>query len=503
MKKLFLLLALSTAFSVMGFDIHELNRTLDSIHVYTDEYKMNLANDRADLLRSNKASQRIRTAMTLSDSYYFHDPDSSYYFMAKAWEMAAESGRDSLINILQLRVLSRMPLTGMAAEARNLFEQLEVPAYDSAFYKEYCFEGMCMYLNNLKLYPYGPEYDSISARAVELGETLLSLNNLTERERLGVEGVVYYLRGNYDQAAAASIEVLPILGNDLVSRHFHGRVVLEYYRSKVGYRQQYLEQLVSLAQSLLRDGVIDGALMAELGDALFELNYPEMAQKCYLAGFYALSVEPSRFREHSHSRQFLDERYNKLIDFEAKHKVYYYLFMSASILFGLLALIFIWLYFRKSRKQTEETVTLKTDTRLAELSFDVLNRTRDFNTLVDRKLTVGQSHELYNDIHSGRLIKEITEGFFEEFDRVFLKSEPDFIPRLNSLLLPDKQFDVYPDGKLSPELRIAALIKLGVDDSTRLSRILGLSLNTIYTYRNRLRGRAKDRNAFETALIAL
>ena len=91
--------------------------------------------------------------------------------------------------------------------------------------------------------------------------------------------------------------------------------------------------------------------------------------------------------------------------------------------------------------------------------------------------------------------------FFEVFDSEFLKAFPDFIERLNSLLQPDKQVKLLSGDRFTPELRIAAFIRLGITDSSRISGVLNLSLNTIYTYRNRLRSRAIDRDNFDAFLV--
>ncbi len=66
---------------------------------------------------------------------------------------------------------------------------------------------------------------------------------------------------------------------------------------------------------------------------------------------------------------------------------------------------------------------------------------------------------------------------------------------VNKLLLPDKQFPV--DTVFNTELRILALTRLGIDDSATIARFLGISTNTIYTYRNKMRSRAIDRTTFD------
>ena len=126
---------------------------------------------------------------------------------------------------------------------------------------------------------------------------------------------------------------------------------------------------------------------------------------------------------------------------------------------------------------------------------------RDFNKYVHRKLTAGQVKDLFSDVEASTYVRSQTERFFEEFDKKFHSSHPDFIERLNSLLREDARFEPLAAPRLSPELRIAALMMLGVGDSGLMARVLGLSLNTVYTYRNRLKGRAENRAEFENMLV--
>ena len=121
----------------------------------------------------------------------------------------------------------------------------------------------------------------------------------------------------------------------------------------------------------------------------------------------------------------------------------------------------------------------------------------DYNLHVARKLKAGQVKDLFAEVESGKYIQKQNDKYFEVFDSTFLANFPNFLVGLNRLLQPDKQLSLLPGDRLSPELRIAAFMRLGVTDSARLSQALGLSLNTIYTYRNRLKGRALDRDKFE------
>ncbi|WP_304382321.1 DUF6377 domain-containing protein [uncultured Duncaniella sp.] len=74
---------------------------------------------------------------------------------------------------------------------------------------------------------------------------------------------------------------------------------------------------------------------------------------------------------------------------------------------------------------------------------------------------------------------------------------PTYIEDVNKLLQPDKQIVLSSPGILTTELRVLALSRLGIDDAAVIARFLGISTNTIYTYRNKLRTRAVDRASFE------
>ncbi|MGD1998126.1 MAG: DUF6377 domain-containing protein [Flavobacteriaceae bacterium] len=82
----------------------------------------------------------------------------------------------------------------------------------------------------------------------------------------------------------------------------------------------------------------------------------------------------------------------------------------------------------------------------------------------------------------------------------FLHIHPNFIPSVNQLLNEHKQIVIEDDGKLNTELRILALIRLGITSSSKIARILRYSVNTIYNYRASIKNRAKDKSNFEVLI---
>lgn len=139
--------------------------------------------------------------------------------------------------------------------------------------------------------------------------------------------------------------------------------------------------------------------------------------------------------------------------------------------------------------------------QLLEIAVNAELRSREFNILAERKLAAGQSKDLYELLSSGKQAVLNRERFFESFDKLMRETCSDLPQRINALLKPDKQLEF--GERLTPEERIALFLSFGIDNSTVLAQVLGLSLNTVYTYRNRLKGRAENRADFEEELRKL
>jgi DNA-binding CsgD family transcriptional regulator/tetratricopeptide (TPR) repeat protein len=127
----------------------------------------------------------------------------------------------------------------------------------------------------------------------------------------------------------------------------------------------------------------------------------------------------------------------------------------------------------------------------------------EFNRMCRRKITAGQSEDLLQFIKSGKVMADQRKKFYDIFDDSFLHIYPTFVQDVNALLVPDKRINITAPGVLTTELRILAFMRLGVEDTSQVARFLGLSLNTIYTYRNKMRTRALNRDNFEEMIMKI
>ncbi len=102
-------------------------------------------------------------------------------------------------------------------------------------------------------------------------------------------------------------------------------------------------------------------------------------------------------------------------------------------------------------------------------------------------LSFGQER-LLRELRSPTPIEQEYKSFFHEFDRVFLSLYPDFVEKANALLRDGEQMKM---PGLNTEFRLLAVIRLGITGNNEIAQFLHISINTVYTYRNRLRNSAK------------
>ena len=137
------------------------------------------------------------------------------------------------------------------------------------------------------------------------------------------------------------------------------------------------------------------------------------------------------------------------------------------------------------------------------LCYQYIERLDSQRKLVIRKIRANQQNELLSILSSSKRGTEESQNFFSQFDKIFLSLYPSFVNELNSLLIPEAQIELKEDNELTPSLRVAALVRLGVTESPKIAGILSYSLQTIYNYRSTLKNSAIDKEHFEENLQKL
>ena len=132
-----------------------------------------------------------------------------------------------------------------------------------------------------------------------------------------------------------------------------------------------------------------------------------------------------------------------------------------------------------------------------DISAVYIRKLIEYRKLVGRKIKANQTADLLKTINSYKLAEEEATTFYTRFDRAFIELYPGFVDELNHLLLPDAKIELPSPNSLTTEVRIFALMRLGVTDSQEIATLLFYSTQTIYNYKSAMRTRAINREIFD------
>lgn len=127
-----------------------------------------------------------------------------------------------------------------------------------------------------------------------------------------------------------------------------------------------------------------------------------------------------------------------------------------------------------------------------------IDQFKSFHNKVRKRLSKGAIESLQNELDASPFFEDAEREFYVNFDNAFLNLYPSFVEEFNALLKEEAQITLKNPRVLNTELRIFALIKLGITDSSRIASLLRYSVNTIYNYRSMVKNNAKiSREDFE------
>ena len=142
--------------------------------------------------------------------------------------------------------------------------------------------------------------------------------------------------------------------------------------------------------------------------------------------------------------------------------------------------------------------------RFMSLCSQYIDKLDNYRKMVNKKMKNKELEELFQLSKSTELKEKELEELYQNFDSVFLHLFPNFVNDFNALLQPEMQVSPREDNRLTTEIRIFALIRLGIEDSSKIAEFLHYSVNTIYNYRARIKNGAIDnRGRFEARVKEL
>ena len=463
-----------------------------------------------DSLRKHlKTSPRdLEAWVRLGGAYTSFDNDSAINVIDHAQRLAADIG-DS-ISALRLRFqrASLLPLAGFVHEAITDYQSIDTAALSREDKILYFSRGRQMYSYISSYYYRFPEiFDSYFRQSLDAQLKLLQQLDESHPEYLLNQGEYYYLTGNYPMASALINQLVDSLSEE-DNRYARATHILADIARHNGDINDYIYQLARSAISDTRSATREVTSLQELGQMMFQQDDIERAHK-YLYVALRSAVEcnaDTRMTQIAEALPLIEEVHQRELQL-SRRRIY---IAMAVMAVALIALIVALLFLRKKMRQMRQlqqhlqrTNHIKEEyiTQFLNLCSIYMDKLNQLCSIANRKISSGQVDELYKLTKSGKFIENQSKEFYDVFDNAFIHIYPGFVDSVNALLQPDKQIVVAPGEILNTDLRILAFMRLGIDDSARIAQILNYSINTIYTYRNKLKNRAINRDTFEADVM--
>ena len=331
------------------------------------------------------------------------------------------------------------------------------------------------------------------------------------------------LSGQADQA-------IPILNKVLTSPLDIQEKAYAYYTLSLAYeaKKDTDMEIYYLAQTALIDlnaSVREYAALQKLARLVYQQGDPERAYNyvsCSMKDAVACNAR-LRFLEVTEFYPIIDKAYSdkkaqekrlgRILTLSITGLAVYLILLAFYLYHGLRKLSLMRKNLSKSNKelvalnqQLQQTGKIKEVyiARYLDRCVSYLDKLEQYRRSLEKLAMASRIEDLFKAIRSADFLREERKNFYNEFDKSFLELFPNFIHDFNSLLNEDGKIEPKPGEILNTELRIFALIRLGVTDANRIAHFLGYSLATVYNYRSKIRNKAKgDKDNFEEEVMRL
>ena len=537
----YLLLSGAFLYSVLSFCAptrkERLYKTLDSLLVVqpqiTKEKEDRINFVRESLKRPNLSDEnRYQVYLRLFEEYLAFRFDSAFYYINKNIQSPLATTDPERHAASAIRMAHILSVSGIFNNARLLLDSIQPASLSTETRIAYYNQRAELNLYRSEMAQYTPYFMTYIDSAQYYRQMLMQIAPKASFEYMLNSASYTCEQGDVDGAVRQFEQYLPTLQSGDRRYSIVASTLAYFYWKNNNPKQQEYYLLLS-AISDLRGAILENNALRELASILMERGVYERAYRYLSRASNDAQQYGSRLRSMQVAR--LAPVITKAYDTEREHalqrtnRLLTILAAIALLLVGLILFNFWLLYKRRiaNRKinqmnavltsQNEDMQTLNTQLSTLNSQMKEANRIKDeyigrflelcsalihrgeerhkyFNRLArDRKL-----EDLYAELKSSSVINEGVKMFHQNFDTAFLNIYPDFISEVNRLMTPDSQFEIEEDStKLTTELRVLALIRLGIVDNQKIADILRSSITTIYTYRSKLKSRALQKDTFE------
>lgn len=513
-----------------------LDKNITSCKIYSDKKDIRIRTLKEKLhlnQLSNETTYHLQES--LYKEYKSYICDSAIFFLNKNIELAQQINDSYKLNESIIKLSYLLSSSGMYMEAIDVLKMVNKSSLSKEQLMNYfiaydhVYGELGYYTQNHKI---GTHYtlrskmykDSIYQIASPDSEIYLSM----EETRLRDEGKL-------QEALAINDKRL-----SQVTINSPEYAALMYYRALI-FREQkeqdnYIRCLSLSSIADIRSAIKDHASLWMLAQALLDRGDLERAYQYMNFSWTESKFYNARLRawQSADDLSLIDDTYQLMLRQRNSELKIYILIVSLLSLLLFIALCYIYRQVKHLRTARQNLLKVNTqlenlNKELQKINFSLQTANKDlaesnqikevyiarfiklcstyvdhldtYRRMVHKKVLTNQITELLHLTRSNSILEEALNELYENFDSAFLNLFPNFIEQFNSLLQENEQIRPKKNNTLNTELRIFALIRLGITDSSQIAEFLHYSVNTIYNYRAKVKNKARiSREDFEEVI---
>ena len=487
-------------------------------------------------------STRYLIAKQLYQEYTPYKLDSAIVYAEYSLQLARRYGNAEWITESNLDLAALHFTAGMYIDSYNILQDISVERLPPSFRVKYYDARKRLY----KFYSSASHYDDkYEARSDLYRDSLLD-----ELDPESTQYQIVYAEKLLDHQESEKAKTILMRLLSQSDEENHERAILCYALATV-FRQEgnislQRRYLIQSAIYDIKNAIKENAAMKALASLLYETEHIEEAYKCIQSSMEDAIFCNARFRAYEASQIFpiIDSAYQEN---EAQKKdmlTGFLLLVSVLSIFLALAIIYVYRQMKRinrvrdelfeanqrlqelnARLNTTNDALHKTNLEVSSINKDLaeanhikeayigqfldlcstyIDKLEHFQTVLKKMVMGGKMDELLKRLKSRDMIEREVKELFSTFDHIFLHIYPNFVDDFNALLMEDERFVLKNNELLNTELRIFALIRLGITDSSKIAGFLHYSTNTIYSYRTRIRNKARvPREEFDNMVMKI
>ncbi|MCS2585019.1 DUF6377 domain-containing protein [Bacteroides sp. BFG-551] len=516
--------------------LREIDGIIKNRRTYGAEKEARIADLKKLLVEAASDEQRYGFCGRLFDEYRAYNLDSSFVYAQRKEELAHRLNKLDYLDDSAMNMAEVMGTTGMYKEALELLGKIDKKTLPNYLYGYYYHLYRTIY-GLMGDYAVTEKAKKEYYRMTDLyRDSLLQINASDSLGHALVMADKCIVHARYDEAIDMLMEYYSKPSLDDHAQAMITYTISEGYRLK-GDKQGQKHYLALSAIADLKSAVKEYVSLRKLASLVYEEGDIDRAYNYLKCSLEDATLCNARLRTLEISQVFpiIDQAYQLKIKRQQQEMKVSLICISLLSVFLLVAIFFVYKQMKKvaaARREVIDTNTLlqelneelhDSNSQLKEMNHtlseanyikeEYIGRYMDqcstyldkmdlYRRSLNKIAAAGRVEELYKAIKSSQFLDEELKEFYANFDVTFLQLFPSFVEDFNALLTEPMQ--PKPGELLNTELRIFALIRLGITDSTKIAQFLRYSVTTIYNYRTRVRNKAVgERDEFEAKVMQI